>query len=676
MSTGEACLARKTSLLADRTFAPNRIAPIISCMTSTNFRIHTITAIGLILFSFLMAALLSRTVFERVPHLEDEVAYLYQARIFARGDVVIDIPQPRRAYWQPFVVDYNETGKRFGKYSPGWPLLLAVGVNLGQPWVLNAFFAALTVALVYRLGQEIFDEDTGLIAAALTAFSPMALLLNATLMGHTAALFFFTLFMYAYWRIEKHRQVIRWAAVAGIALGLLVINRPLTAVGIAAPFILWSGLKLVRPFVLEVLSKGESETRPYDSIDEYGVGTQRAAPLPTNTHVQLMFLSTLRPLVVIAVITLLISTVIPLFNAAATGDPTKNLYTLVWEYDRVGFGSCCGRSSQNPGDGHNILKGVRHARFDLSLMAADLFGWQISGITQNLREHLLNASDYYPAWGFSFFLLPLGLLVGFRENWLRAWMIGGMFWLLIPLVQNSAFLIDSQQTTWLWLGVFIGWLLIPPLVFAFSWTKHHPTSQWTWLLLAVVVGLIGVHLAYWVGSQRYSTRYYFEALSALALLSALPIAWLARRTHRGAVYGIFGVLLLWSLFNYSIPRIEVLYRFNQISTEVAQEVQDRAEDDRPILVMVNGEVGNVRWRSLGPLMVVTSPHLDSDIVVAWNYDLDGDSVRQQILDRFPDRQVIEMQAAGNEAWFIEPCTPGAGLAGIHDCINNRDQQDS
>ena len=119
-----------------------------------------------------MSGLVSERVFERLPHLEDEMAYLYQARVFAGGNIVIDSPQPANAYWQPFVVDYSQTGKRFSKYTPGWSALLAIGVLPGYEHIINAFLATLTVALVYRLGREIFNPDAGIIAALLTAFSP------------------------------------------------------------------------------------------------------------------------------------------------------------------------------------------------------------------------------------------------------------------------------------------------------------------------------------------------------------------------------------------------------------------------------------------------------------------------------------------------------------------------
>ena len=520
---------------------------------------HHALALLLAFFAAAMSALVSRAVFERLPHLEDEVAYLYQAKTLAGGQLVIPIPEPRRAYWQPFVVDYGPSGMRFGKYSPGWPLLLAPGVLAGQPWLVNALCAALTVALVYRLGRELFGPDVGVIAAALTAFSPMALLLNGTLMGHTAALTCAVLFMYALWRVERGRHALRWGLLGGAALGLLVINRPLTAVGLGAPFIAYTGLRLL------LAGRG-------------GWGAFGAA---------------LRPLLALGALALAVSAAIPLYNYAATGDPAQNLYTLVWPYDRVGFGECCGRS------GHTLEKGVRHLRFDLSLLAADLYGWQLGDITPELQEHLRTESGYWPLLGLSWVLLPAGLLVGARR-------------------------------------------------------------RWTWLLALSAISLVAAHAAYWIGSQRYSTRYYFEALAALSLISALPLAWLVRRSgRRWLVYGALAAALVYSLYAYSTPRINALYGFNEISRATLDAIEARRDGARPALVLVSGPASGdnrVRWRALGALMAVTSPYLDSEIVGAWDTQQPG--VRAAILDRFPDRQVIEMRAEGNRAEFAD--TAGGG----------------
>jgi len=650
-------------------------------------------------FAFFMAAWISRTVFERLPHLEDEVAYIYQARIFARGQLVVDTPQPRQAYWQPFVIDYANAGHRFGKYSPGWPLLLSLGVNLGSMWIINAFCGMLTVALVYRLGREIYNADVGLVAAALTAFSPMALLLNGTLMGHTSALCCFTLFMYAYWRTEKtsragkNHSALHWHALAGVALGLLVINRPLSAVGVTLPFILWSGGRALRAGGEWYQSRANLLAKPSPYPLDHEEVTYPPSPTPadlSNSHSpngEETLSGVISPLLLIASLTLFIGLAVPIFNHAATGDATRNLYTLVWPYDQVGFGECCGRH------GHTIVKGVRQTRFDLSLMAADLFGWQVEQntisinathnltvlqpalITPELEDHLRLDGDYWPPWGLSFFILPFGLWLGFKKGWLRIWLIVGLLWLIIPLAADMEFLkgysVNNQPTNtgplWRWLAFSAFWLLLPPIILLFgkffpatrkNFQRGHKredwvSSTWTWLLLGVIVGLIGVHLGYWIGAQRYSTRYYFEALSALAMIGALPIARLARQTRRWIIYPLLAALLFWSLFAYSIPRIQALYRFNNISPEIIEGVEARREGNAPVLVIITGGAENsVKWRSYGALMAVTSPYLDSEIVAARDY-APGSGVREQIISRFPNRQIIEMAANEGQAWFVD-----------------------
>src|SRR5581483_11684400 len=66
--------------------------------------------------------------------------------------------------------------------------------------------------------------------------SPMALLLNATLMSHVSAMFMAAVFVYAYWRVTRNgRRRFAWAIAAGLALGWIISTRPLTAVAIAAP---------------------------------------------------------------------------------------------------------------------------------------------------------------------------------------------------------------------------------------------------------------------------------------------------------------------------------------------------------------------------------------------------------------------------------------------------------
>jgi hypothetical protein len=603
---------------------------------------HHILALLLILFSMGMSAFISQFTFERLPHLEDEVAYLWEAKLLARGQTVIDSPAPRRAYWQPFVVDFGEN--RFGKYTLGWPLILSIGVFLGQAWIVNTLLSGLTVALVYRLGLEIFNPDVGVFAAALTAFSPMALLLNASLMGHTAALFTTMLFMYAYWRMEQGRYALRWGVLAGIALGFSVVNRPLAGLALAAPFVVWSGMRLLQTLIYPNVAQSPVT----DSVAEL-VDSEVPRPKGEGFRVRFTALkSTLFPLLALAAVTSIILGIIPAFNYAATGDASKNLYTLVWSYDQVGFGEGYGRNI------HTLEKGLRQTRWDLSLTAADLFGWQAQPLlgTNNevkpeLRQHLLFDGDYWQPVGLSWLLLPFGLLIGIRRrSWLLAiWLIlGGIIFAQSTTLPPAQ--LQDPRFAYLWMIGAAVYLCVPIAVLLL-WKPRDPQTEWTYLLLAFSLFLLLLHVAYWIGSQRYSTRYYFEMLAPLAIISALPLAWIARRWKRWPVYTLVTIALVYFLFSYGLPRVHVLYRFNWVSPELIDAVQTRREANEPVLVLIKG--ADVRWRALGSLMAVTSPLLDSDIVAA--IDNTSPGFRDQILDRFPNRQIIEMTAAGNYICF-------------------------
>lgn len=572
--------------------------------------------------SFCLTAFISGRVFERLPHLEDEMAYLFQARIFAQGDLVAPIPENHRAYWQPFVINNHEDGVRFGKYHPGWPALLGLGLLLGQAWVMNAFCAALTVCLTYRLGREIFDEDVGLIGALLVTFSPMALLLNGTLMSHTSALCFATCFIYGYWRTTQPRHPVRWGIVAGVALGVVFTIRPTVAVAVSAPFVLHTVLRLI--------------------LYSFSPRT---------------WFKQSQPALVLALCAMLFIPVMPLFNYATSGDARQNLYLLVWHYDSLGFGEAHGRA------GHTIARAVDTARFDLSMMAVDLFGWTARPIMQDgemipeVRQHLLNYQTTYPhVIGLSFFVVFFGMAIGWRRHplYLLCFVIA-LGWIVYPVHTRAEFLIHRTVTDvyvpiWAWLAVGLGVFCFPLLALRTAPTRHHQQALWIWLLAMVGVSVIGISMAYWVGSQRYSARYWFESLTAFSLLGALGIAWLAQWVSRRVVYALLIGAVGWGLVTYSLPRIGVLYQFNHISQSAIDQIAAQRQDDRPILVIATG-YDNL-WRSYGSLLALTDPYLNNEIIVAWDYG----EMRERLIAQHPERQVIDLDFEGTEAW-LAGCAP-------------------
>lgn len=577
-------------------------------------RRSSLIVLVLALIAFACSLIVSGTVFERVPHLEDEVAYLFQAKVFARGQITAPLIEPSGAYWQPFVIDDTARGVRFGKYPPGWPLLLGIGVMLGLPAVVNAALAALNVAIVYRIGRDAFSEMAGVYAAALLAFSPMALLLNATLMAHTAGLLCASLFIWAYLRMSRaDPRRWTWGLAGGLSLGLLAATRPLSAVAVALPFVIWSGLRLL------------FDTR---------TGQPRKAI----------------PLFVLAGGALLTAALVPVYNAATTGDPSANLYTLVpgWEYDRIGFGPEVGRN------GHTLTKGIQFARYDLSLTAADLFGWQLAGWSEMLSAWVVGiapdgmvADSWWPAVGVGWLLVPVGLLMALRRDWAYLWVLAGVLWVLLV----DRFLFDAPG---LWGAVMIAWALMPLL-----WIGRRPDSidhaHAGWLLFGVLFALIAAHTAYWIGSQRYGTRYYAEGLSAAAVLAALPLAALTARggLWRRVVPVVFSIALGASALGYSAPRIDALRGFNRVTSDVLAGVEARRESpDTPVLVLVSGR--DARWRTRAALWTVASPFLDGDIEVALVNETSPQD-RSLILARFPGRQVIEMAAQTHDLWFVDTC---------------------
>ena len=292
------------------------------------------------------AAWVTFRIYEAVPHIEDEYAYTWQAAVIASGKLTLPSPPEPRSFLIPFVVDYQ--GLRFGKYPIGWPAVLAVGVWLGlRSWV-NPLLAGLGVWLTYRLGKRVFSPFVGLLAALLTLTSPFFLMNSGTLLSHPLSLVLSAAFGLGWLEafsqpqaqgprlpaaaltLPQARGLWLPAVAAGLALGWLVVTRPLTALAVALPFGLHG---------LYLLWRGDRSVR--------------------------------FRLAVFGLLVLAVTLLYPLYQSAATGDPWKNTYLLWWPYDKVGFGPGIGATES----GHTLQKAFFSARRDLFVGSFDIFGW-------------------------------------------------------------------------------------------------------------------------------------------------------------------------------------------------------------------------------------------------------------------------------------------------------------
>jgi 4-amino-4-deoxy-L-arabinose transferase-like glycosyltransferase len=163
----------------------------------------------------------------------DEGVYLQQARLLLGGDLWFETPTPD-AFRHWFFV---EDGTRlYPKYQPVVPALFALGLAVGWPRLVLALVAAATVALVGLLTTEAFDRRAGLLAAALCLCSPLFVLTSSVFLPYAPTTAFDLLFALGYVRALR-RESLRWAGVAGLAVGLAFFARPYTAVLFALPFV-------------------------------------------------------------------------------------------------------------------------------------------------------------------------------------------------------------------------------------------------------------------------------------------------------------------------------------------------------------------------------------------------------------------------------------------------------
>ncbi|SPH18088.1 hypothetical protein DEA8626_01618 [Defluviimonas aquaemixtae] len=178
--------------------------------------------------------------FERLPHVEDEVAYLIQAKTFAGGALTLPAPpeaaQPGLDYYLLEISD----GRWYSTSLPGWPALLAVGLMLGVPWLINPLLAGISVLLAYDITRRKAGRDEADFVALMMASSPWILAAAASLMPHMLTL---TLLLAAWWLILRapvgSAKSGRRLFGAGLAMGWIFATRPLDGLVVGGLTGLW-----------------------------------------------------------------------------------------------------------------------------------------------------------------------------------------------------------------------------------------------------------------------------------------------------------------------------------------------------------------------------------------------------------------------------------------------------
>jgi hypothetical protein len=298
-------------------------------------------ALVICLVIFLAGLFVSGPIYGAMPHVEDEMAFTWQARLITQGQLYTASPQPNpKSFSVPFVVDYQ--GKRFGKYPPGWPALLGIGEWLNIRWLINPLVTSLAFWLIYRTVQKAVDSGTAVLTIALGGTSPFVLVNAGSLLSHPWSLFLTVLFTTAWMDSFQipNPSLPPWArrwlpsVTAGASLGLLALTRPWTAVAVSIPF---AGHAL---FLL------------WKQPDRKWTAHRAGIVCGAAGGAACLYFA---------------------WQLAVTGNFLTNPYTLWWAYDRLGFGPGIGLQPGGfqPGDAWaNTLSSFYTGN-------TDLFGWPV-----------------------------------------------------------------------------------------------------------------------------------------------------------------------------------------------------------------------------------------------------------------------------------------------------------
>ncbi len=137
----------------------NRPAPILRVVDFLSERAKWVAGASVALF-----AVGTLAVYHDYPLAMDEYAAVFQAKIFAAGQLSAHLPPSYvdwlvvRGFNGEFLVASRETGRAIEVYWPGFAMLLAPFELVQAPWLCNACLGALALILIHSITQQITQD--------------------------------------------------------------------------------------------------------------------------------------------------------------------------------------------------------------------------------------------------------------------------------------------------------------------------------------------------------------------------------------------------------------------------------------------------------------------------------------------------------------------------------------
>lgn len=187
--------------------------------------------LALAVLTTLVATAVSWALFQGVPHLDDSVSALFQAKIFATGRLTVPIPEGGDFFSMWCNIDARHgRGHMCSMYPPGHALILLPGLLLGVPWLVTPLFGGALVVATHELAARLYGRRVGRLSGLFAMCSPFVLMLSGTHLSHVPTAF---LVVSSMWAIVRLRSTSRWVygLAAGVCFALAFVTRPLTALG-------------------------------------------------------------------------------------------------------------------------------------------------------------------------------------------------------------------------------------------------------------------------------------------------------------------------------------------------------------------------------------------------------------------------------------------------------------
>ncbi len=191
-------------------------------------------AAGFAAFGLVVAAFINYSYNDHMPHVPDELAYLFQAKLFSSFHVSAPVPRVSEVFdffYPPFL--FVQDGHWISQYPFGHPLMLAFGEKIGAAWLVPPIIGAATVFLVFAIGRKVYSARVGLLAALIFVTSPFFLMTASNFMSHNTAAFYLMGSLFCI--VISDRRPVTYGVIGGLLYGLFFNTQQLTAIALIGP---------------------------------------------------------------------------------------------------------------------------------------------------------------------------------------------------------------------------------------------------------------------------------------------------------------------------------------------------------------------------------------------------------------------------------------------------------